>query len=219
MSRANPRFRRNQIPMPPPAHNLYAVKVIGTVQGQLLIHTLYYLDEQLPGVGADTASLAAQINATVIPFLQAAMATDVIYNKILVGVMNIPDSPTLDMEITPVAGALAGNSRGTETAATLYRYTAIKSKCGRGDMNIPVWAQAPNVVGSQLSGAGVVLYALLASNLFSVVLLGGGHTYTPALASRGTRLAPKILGSLPIALHGVRLTLGTVRRRKIGRGP
>lgn len=220
MSRANPRFRRPNNPLPLAIFNAYQANVLYTKNSQQFITTLYYLDNQPTGTNIGTTSLAGAVSAALNTF-QPVLATDCIVQGVIVRNLNNPTVPSVTQLLSPtLAGTVAGVSAGTIQAVTIDRLTGIRGQAGRGHVNLgPVPDSWLSADGTSIIAPGPATYATWATQWLRTVLVAGGSNFTPILWSRGLRTQmPKLTGATPITGTLVRTLLGTVRRRKIGRG-
>jgi hypothetical protein len=220
MSRANPRFRRANNPLPVPTNNLYQANVLYTQFSQQFITTLYYLDNKAVGVGVDSGGAASAVLAA-LPAFQSVLSVNATITGVTARSLTTPTAlSSTKLLLIPLLGTVAGQSEGSIMAATIDRQTAIRGQAGRGHVNLgPVPSSFTSADGSSLNGAGSVAYAAWSVAMMGTVLSFGGTNYTPALASRGLRTqTPKILGAAPLINSVIRGLLGTTRRRKIGRG-
>jgi hypothetical protein len=220
MSRANPRFRRANPPLPPPVNNCYQANVLFTSFSQQFLATLYYADNQALGTGVNPTALNAAVTAGLASF-QPVFATDVAVTGVITRSLT---SPTVisqtRMLAAPLVGTAAGLSEGTIAAATIRRTTVIRGQAGRGHVNLgPVPDAFITAGGTTLTPAAIALYSTWATTNLGTVITSGGINFTPIVFSRGLRTqTPKLLGASPVNTLQVIPLLGTVRRRKIGRG-
>lgn len=220
MSRANPRYRRPNNPLPVPINNVYQLSLLGETQGQLTVTTFYYVDANPVGSFLGQSQLISAFITNVLPSYENA--TTVLWNgtAIVVRVLSSPQlGPTLSILPAGTAGVVPGATLGTIPSVTIDRQTAYAGQTGRGHISmpaVPATFVAPN--SATLLDPIPAAYTTLANNAFLQVIVFAGDTFTPALASRGTRLVPKKLGAAVITQTRVQSVLGTTRRRKIGRG-
>lgn len=218
MSRANPRFRRSNQRLSTPVNNVYRVKMVGSIEGQLTINVLYYTDQNGVATANPThqsnlfaaLSLANGVNAK----YAACMSSDWTFTQV---VIDCPTSPSLApyLVVGGTAGTGPSGHEPTEVAFPLIKYTAVKGQCGRGRISFPAvpttWVTASKVSNTTAHTAF--------GNIAIAVIAGGGDTFTPVLYSRnGSRAFPGAGVAPLIGVYSLNSLLGTVRRRKIGRG-
>jgi hypothetical protein len=221
MSRQTPRFRRANPPLPVPLNNVYAVSLVGSIDQQETITTYYYQDQNARGTGQAPMALALRVAAIIAPAQAAVSASTWSANEVIVRMLTDATTPTTIFSLpAPIPGTVAGQADGTIAAATITRQTAFRGQTGRGHVNLPaVPATAVTADGTSLTAASMLSLGIYANTVFFTALVGGGNTFNPVLASRGTRTQmPKVVGSAPLVTFNIRQLLGTVRRRKIGRG-
>lgn len=216
MSRANPRFRRTNGVLLPRLNDIYRVRFRGSVEGQLTINTFYYR-----GSGAiNSESLAGQIN--LITALEAPAGMRDKYKACMSSDWTMADMavdcPFLDTLNTLVAASIGagGGAAGhepTTVGVVIAKQSVVKGQCGRGHVTLPAvptaWVTNSTLINSTAHDA----FALAMGGVIS----GGGTTFTPVIYSKGTRIN-HTAGVTDVIQCVVRDTLGTVRRRKLGRG-
>ncbi len=217
MSKANPRFRRNNPSLPVVLNNVWRVRMIGTVEGQLTINTFFYLDTNGPNTGTVTIAnslVTAFMGAGgVEPLYIACMSADWSLQGYTV---DSPNNPFLST-VQGTFGAVGGGPNGhepTTVGVVISRFSAIKGQCGRGHITLPAvptaWVTASTLTNTTAHTA--------LANKLSADLVQGGNTFTPCIYSRaGSHYQPQ-KGAAAVEAALVRTTLGTVRRRKLGRG-
>lgn len=216
MSRKNPRFTRPNNALPAPTGNVWRVRALGIVENQYTINTFWFQDELSPGTGTATvaATLLAGIQAA--SNLQAKLlaACSIDWN-LYQWLIDSPNNPNLNTQATVVSIFAGGPSshEPTTVATVIARYTNFKGQCGRGHVSIPA---VPTVWVTASSVTTFTAYNALAIQMVQQVT-NGGHTFTPGLYSKGSKLH-QTAGFAPLASVQARTFLGTVRRRKIGRG-
>lgn len=220
MSRATPRFRRPNPPMPALTQNMFQVNVLLSVQGQTAINTFYYGDGQAVGVGVNPTGLAIAMLA-LLPLYQPIMGTDCTVVGVTVRCLNNPSAISVTRLLpTPLPGTVASTSLGTMYAATILRQTVVRGQAGRGRVTSPgVPFTFANVPATTLMPAAGTAYVNWCNLFLMTSVMSGGVTYVPYLYSRGLRTqTPKVPGAAPLLSFLVKALIGTVRRRKIGRG-
>ena len=220
MSRAVPRFRRTNNPLPVPANNVYEVVIIGLIDQQETLTTLYYMDNQAVGIGVNPGALQTAAAVKYVTWTLVTPTTWALQGS-TVKCLNNPTVPSITTFLgASQPGVVVGDAEGTIMAATIRRQTAVRGQAGRGHVNMPAVPQsfvAAN--GYSLTPAAQTAYGVWATANLNTVIVGGGINFTPALVSRGLRTqTPKLLGAAPITLTQVAPVMGTARRRKIGRG-
>lgn len=219
MSRANPRFRRRNPNLPALTNDVLRVKIVGQIENQVTVSSFFYRGPTLPNncTLADLTDLGTGFVAVgnMLSKFVAAVSADWTLTAVNI---DCPTTPSL----APLITAQTGNGGGptphlpTEVAMPLIRQTAVKGQCGRGRLSTPAVPSAW-VTASKLTTTGAHL--ALAGQM-ELTIVQGGKTYTPVVYSaHGSRVFP-IPGSADITLVSLStgLLVGTIRRRKIGRG-
>lgn len=223
MSRANPRFRRNNPPLPAAPANCWQLSVLGYVENQVTVNTFYYRDAGLT-LAADLsneANLRTGFDTNVIPSFKACISSDWAMTSIVVRCINVPTRAAFVYNYNPVvAGTGAATHMPTTTAAVLSRRTAVRGQCGRGRLYIPappVTSQAA-VNNSYTTATYQTTLAALATAM-KTAFVQTAMTFTPGLASKGPRTQnPRVSGFADLTNVIVVPVYGTIRRRRIGRG-
>lgn len=217
MSRANPRYRRNNLALPPLTGNVYRVRIFGSIEGQLTISTFYYQDSNAAGTATvthannlHTAFVAAgNVGLTYLACCSVDWSSTYVW-------IDSPNTPSLAPQpyvFSNTGGGSAGHEP-TEVAAVLTRGSASRGQCGRGRVSVP--AVPTNVVtASRITG--LTAYNALANSMLAVIA-SGGDTFTPVIFSKNGSRVHSFQGASQVTIVTPLGLLGTVRRRKIGRG-
>lgn len=216
MSRANPRFRRDNPVLPIALTNVWRVKFYGVLEGQMTLSSFYYIDSNTKGTNLATAqaNLQAALPSIGGPLVTygAACSSDWQFQSL---VIDSPNNPTLSPLVTPyvtTGGGPAGHEP-TTVAAVVARQTATKGQCGRGHVLVPAVPTAW-VTDSEITT--LTAYTALANGM-KLTLTTGPDTFTPGIWSKGTRTVHQFGFDFLISATP-RVVLGTCRRRKLGRG-
>lgn len=217
MSRANPRFRRFNAKLPSPTQNVYRSKVYGQIENQMTISTFWWTDSAALGT-ASLTHMQNLYNAMVLPagFLAkylACLSADFALTEVII---DVPTSPSLAAftQANTAAGTGPAGHEPSEVAAVIDRYTAFKGQCGRGRVSLPAvpttWVTASRLTTTTANAA-------FATQMLAAIT-SGGDTFTPGLYSHnGSRQQPGA-GFAVLSQTVFDTLLGTIRRRKIGRG-
>jgi hypothetical protein len=211
MSKAKPRFTRNNPSLPPAVPNLFELLVFGTCEGANTVNTFYYADGGAALVPTSEHDLAAAWVLAMQPVYCAACSSDWDMTAVKVQCLTTPSrAPFINAVAFPGTGP--GGHEPMTTGVTIQRVTGVKGQSGRGRVTIPAVPTAW-VTGSVLTTPGA--HQTLATDI-GTGFIGAGITYVPQLASRGNRKGPA-LGASPILHTHTDLVLGSARRRKINR--
>jgi hypothetical protein len=220
MSRANPRFRRANTPLPAVAQNLYQANIQFSLLSQVCVCTTYWNDGQAAGTGVSPTALAAGVNALASTW-QPVMGNNCFVTGVIVRCLNNPTYVSVSRFLAaPLPGTVASASDGTIYSPTIIRQTAWRGQAGRGRVSIPgLPASFVTATGEALTAAAVTAYTAWGNQWLMGTIVNSGLTFTAYLYSRGLRTqTPKIPGAAQINSFSIRPLVGTVRRRKLGRG-
>jgi hypothetical protein len=227
MSRRFPRFHRIS-PLPPESPsgtNVYELALQGRVQGQVTVNTFYYYTVTgVPPSEAEQNALLTVTDGGLTPSFVACCASDWQLEARFIRCLNsVTVPPAASVLDTPTPGGNVAPSAPTTLAVVMTRYSTLRGQSGRGRLYVPAVPLAA-VVGSTLDSAFVGPYQTLRTAM-QLHLTSGGNSYIPCIVSRRLQAAPNG-GLLPPGVIRftdqtditIRLVLGTVRRRRIGRG-
>lgn len=220
MSRANPRYRRTN-PSGVPVGSTYGVVryvVQGQFQGQMTISIFDYVGA-VPGPNTtQLTTLRTNIGALIITPYRACCATDwqitaerviPVHSNVFAGVNYFGNSGLF--------GTGGSASMDTEVAVIINKKTGLKGQHGRGRLSMPA-VPSGAVTQSNVTLAGAITAY---NNLIAAMLPGvsdGANTWNPVVSQRGLA-APRLVTNWSLLLSCTLNTLmGTIRRRRIGRG-
>lgn len=221
MSRAVPRFRRTNAPLPPVATaKVIQITVQGSVEGQMTINTFYYLSP--PGGSAHTqATMRGAATAWQTAFLaryRAAISVD--WTLTSVAAISLSDFTLIPFVDTTNAGQAGTGPAGHEptmVASVISRITAVRGQHGRGRIYLPAVPTAWVTNSTVTLAAGTLAYFNVGTDMLNGFTLGA-DVYGAALVQRSKILPKTLIGAGFIINVANRPLLGTVRRRRIGRG-
>jgi hypothetical protein len=219
MSRANPRYRRYNAPLPANVYNIYELKAYYVIEGQTCINTFYYDDLQPAGTfsGAPEAELIAKWLTTVAPSIQNCMTTDCILNRVTAQCLNAPTRIVVNnVGTVNLAGLVATPHEPTTVAAVVQRKTAFKGQSGRGRFSLPGLPQS-FTTNSSLTTAGSTAFGTMALAT-AAAMTTTNNSFAAGLVSRRGKAPSVTYGFGNIFTLTVDPVLGTIRRRKLGRG-
>lgn len=217
MSHLNPRFRRINTPPNSATFNVYRVAITGTIEGQMTVNLFYYRDQIAIATGATLAQMQSlYLGVTgfggIITDYLASLSSDWLATAIII---DSPTSPALARLYMPsiLVGTGPAGHLPTTTAAVITKMSGLKGQCGRGHVALPA---VPKTWATESTVTNVTAYNALAGQM-AQIQANGGVEFHPVIWSKGTRLTPR-LGHTDITVCQLRPVLGTVRRRKLGRG-
>lgn len=220
MSRASPRFKRvnPSLPAVGSTNGVIVYQIRGAIEGQLTISSFFYSAPVPAPTPGQLTSLRVAASTALRALYAACLSADWGLTIEVLNVVHRNDifgnSSTANV---PLAGGRTAGHLPTEVAMVLNKTTAVKGQHGRGRVGLPAVAIA-DVTASRIT-AGTLLTAL--GNLGTAMLGGisdGTNTWTPCLAQRGTSSPKLVIGFSALTSVATNTLLGTVRRRKIGRG-
>lgn len=219
MSRANPRYRRRNFNLSALTNDIFRVKVVGFLENQTCVSSFFYKGPSLVNNATqanltDLGSGFVAAGGMLLKYL-AACSSDYTLSQVNI---DCPTTPSLAPLITTQAGSGGGPTPHlpTEMAVVIIKQTAVKGQCGRGRVSIPAVPSAW-VTASKLTT--VTAHNALAVAMTDAIT-SGPDTFFPCIYSKaGSRIFP-IAGyaALTLCQLAAGSLLGTVRRRKIGRG-
>jgi len=215
MSRAHPRFSRQNPQLPPAVANLWEIAVRGMVENQETINTFFYADGgQALTPGIEAAAIAAWVAAFQANYL-ACISSDFNLTAYKMQCLTTPSRiPVVVNE--SAAGTAAAGHLPSNVGVTILRQSGIKGQAGRGRITLPACPVAFANADSLLTVGALVAINPFAGDVHTAFVVGA-VTYTPQIVSRHNKLGPP-LGASPCLSSSISDVLGTCRRRKIGRG-
>lgn len=221
MSKANPRYHRNNPPLPAVGtqNTIVLYRIIGQLEGQMTISTFMFSAGVSSVTTGQLTTLLSAIQTGIFPNYSACLSIDWGgNNKETLDVVNRNDIQ--GVLSTANGGAFGTRSAGhvpTEVAAVCIRYTPFKGQHGRGRVSLPGLAQA-DVTNSIISSAVLVskISALTSSTL--AAYSDGTNTWHHCIGQRSTTSPKLVVGFGLVTNYVNKVLLGTIRRRKIGRG-
>lgn len=220
MSRAAPRFRRVNPPLPlvGTTNGVVLYRIWGNLENQLTINTFYFA----AAVPNPTASQLATLNANIRGALfnnytaclsvdwQALKCTlDVVHRNDIIGV--------IDTSITGTSGGRGAGHLPTEVAIVIIRYSQVKGQHGRGRIGLPGVAAA-DTLNSRVNAGSLITALGGLTSAMATTASDGTNTWTPSVVQRSPVSPKLVIGFSATGRIIANLLLGTVRRRKIGRG-
>lgn len=220
MSRANPRFHRSNPPLFPVGTTNGVVQYVvqGSIEGQMTLSTFMYVAAvPLPST-TQLTTLLTNISAGLFVAYKNLISGDWTTTQELLKVVHRNDVATvISTARAGTVGGTVGAHAPTEIAGIFIRQTPIKGQHGRGRVSIPA---IPSVHYTASNWSGVGLAALQSSFMSAALATAsdGTNTWTPCVGQRGTASPRLVTNYATISSWRADLLLGTIRRRKVGRG-
>lgn len=225
MSRASPRFRRNNPQLPTATGAVYQLVTSGLIDGQRWVIDLGLMANSLTQTSISEQNIAASwlANAAYTD-LKNIIASDVTIDTIKVVCVSVTNRQPY--VTTPGAaggaGTVVGGHYNSELAGIISKYTPTKGQHGRGRNYYPGVPISFVTTGAgadcnHLNNTGATPYAALASALAAMSLADGANTAALAVYTRPGKGLPVTQAQVCSRVVAQTL-LGTVRRRRIGRG-
>jgi hypothetical protein len=223
MSRANPRFRRVNPQLPSiGTQNLFLATLMGTCDSMVWMVNLAYM-------GANTltalseSNIAATLSAALHPSLLAVMDSSSLWQFTKVSCLNMPARIPFVAAVNAGAG-YAGTVGAThipmEMAAVVSKYTLTKGQHGRGRNYwpcVPTSFVTPASNANSLNATAIAAYQTLANQTDAVGIADGAAEMFLAVYQRPAKGFPATQAQAVENII-IRPVLGTVRRRRPGRG-
>lgn len=225
MSKAVPRFKRFNPPLPSiGANNIFLCTMQGIADSEIWIVNLAVM-------GANTLvplseyNIAVSFDSTMHSAIQGVLDSSVTWNSVKVTCLNVPTRTPYVRFVNAGAG-WAGTVGAThlpkEMAVVMSKYTVYKGQHGRGRNYygpIPVTFVTAGANANSLNATGLAAYLTLQVAIDNGTIVDAAVAMNPAIYQRtkGFSPPPVSLGALVTQLV-TRTVLGTVRRRRPGRG-
>lgn len=220
MSRASPRYRRNNPSLTPvgAGNGVALVRYFGLIEGQMTINTFMYSAPQPTISNTQMATLLTNVNLAILNQYVACLSADWSVVKQTLDLVHRNDV------IGVVATTLAGNPGGrpvnhlpSEVAAVLIRYSGFKGQHGRGRLGLPAIAVG-DVTFSKITAAAELAALNTLAGAMLATASDGSNTWTPCVGQRALTSPKLVTNFSSLTRVVVNPILGTVRRRKLGRG-
>jgi len=223
MSRANPRFKRTNPPLPAiGANNIFLATVRGVADNEeWLVNYAYMGADAL--TAASEQNIATAIDTTCRIAITGVLDSSCTYASVKVQCLNVPSRISYTFYTNggvPRPGVIGSTHLPKEMSAIISKYTSTKGQHGRGRNYwpaIPVSFTTPATNPNNLNATGLAAYTTLWENFNSVDIVDGAvimyvSVYTHVKGNSPVTLAQNV------ATWVVQPILGTTRRRRPGRG-
>lgn len=220
MSRANPRFKRINPPLPlvGTTNGVVLYRIIGSIEGQLTINTFTYSAAVPAPTATQLATLLANLSTAVKPNYTACLSADWTTTSETIAVVHRNDLfGATRLTNAGVAGGRTTIHVPTEVGAVIIKQSAVKGQHGRGRITLPAIANA-DVTGSKIAAATEITALNNLATAMLATASDGTNTWTPCVSQRSLATPRLVIGFSPLTAVTPNLLLGTVRRRKLGRG-
>jgi len=220
MSRANPRFHRTNPPAPqvPVGSSVMRYRIQGSIEGQMTISSFDYIGPVASPNLTQLSTLLVNARAQLLSYYRACVSADWTVTNESINIVNRND--ILGIVSVVSAGQAGGRAAGhvpTEVAQPLIKLTPLKGQHGRGRLSLPAIAVA-DVTASKISAAAELTNITTLETQMILNVSDGANQWTPCVSQRST-VAPKlVIGTSLLQAVTTSALLGTIRRRKIGRG-
>lgn len=220
MSRAVPRFRRFNAPLPPigSSNGVVQYAIVGSIEGQLTVSTFFYEAPVNAPTQTQLQTLLGNLSTAFIAKWLPLMSADwtLTLQKLVVAHRNdLLGATTLVSAGSPGTGG--SGHQPTEVAAIVNRTTAVKGQHGRGRLALP-GVPLLAVTNSRITQTAYINASATLTTQMTATVSDGANTWTPVIAQRSGTSPRLVIGASPVISASLNLLLGTVRRRKIGRG-
>lgn len=223
MSRALKRFLRTNAPLPVlGTNNVFLVTMSGTVDGELWINNLAYM-----GINTLTSASESNIASSFYTAVKTAWqnVNDITsgFSTVKVTCVNLPARIPFVLQVNSgvaVTGSIGNTHLPKEMAAITSKYTSTKGQHGRGRnywAGIPTTFTTPLTDPNELNSVGITAYNALLTAIQSTAIVDGAVVMSLCVYTR-TLKGLAVTNAQTVATSLVRTVLGTVRRRRPGRG-
>jgi hypothetical protein len=223
MSRAVPRFRRFNPPLPAATGYVMQVLMSGLMDGQRWVMDFGFMGVGTPPPAGAEATVAGSFTTLMQPTWQPLTANNVSWDTTKVSCVSIPTRNPFVLTTAPLplfgSGGAAGHLTSTD-AGIFSKYTLFKGQHGRGRNYIPGMPEsfvAPAVDANDLTAGGIAALSAFATAARTQPFTDGVNTLDLCIYTRPAKGLPVTLAANVIVVTP-RPLLGTVRRRRVGRG-
>jgi hypothetical protein len=220
MSRANPRFRRINAPLPLVGASNGVVEFVfkGSIEGQQTINTFYYSGAVPAPTQGQLTTLSNNILTNLTTTYKAMLSADWLGNSSILNVVHRNDiMGIVGFSILAAPGTGPAGHEPTTVAGLIIRRSGVKGQHGRGRVSIPA-VPTGWVTASQLTlAAGLTAYNNFETAM-ALTASDGTNTWTPCIAQRAAASPRLVIGFAPVVSVTTNPLLGTIRRRRLGRG-
>jgi hypothetical protein len=191
---------------------------MGNVEGQLTVNNLYYQATAANITAVDLGNFLVTWRANEQFTWRSAISSDWFLNQYRVTCLTQPLLATLVMPVTPsLQGAGPANHLPTTNAIVLSKVTNLRGQHGRGRIYMPAIPTTWVALSVLVDAGGIQQYQNLAVGLTTDVAVGA-LTWHPVVPSF-SKLTPRtLIGASTVVNTIVRTIVGTVRRRRLGKG-
>jgi hypothetical protein len=219
MSRANPRFKRTNPPLTPIGSNTTGVYIIqGTIEGQETLSSFQYSTPASTVTQSQIAILLGALNTAFTAKYLACCSGDWTMVRQL---FNITSVNSIIGQVTQNSVGTAGTGGAghmpTEIAAFLVKYSGVKGQHGRGRLSMPGVPLLAVTQSKVTLAANLAAYTALANQML-LTASDGTNTWTPAITTRSPASPKLVIAFTPLLTVVLNPLVGTIRRRRVGRG-
>lgn len=220
MSKANPRYKRSNPSGTAVGTTNGVIEYVirGKIEGQLTINTFYYSAAVPAPTSVQISTLSTNIHNALFTKWLAINSSDWSWTQDEIHVVHRNDIATF---INPTGAGNPG-TRGTPhlpttCCVTINRVSTLKGQHGRGRFSIPTPAAA-DVTESTVTAAAYLTNITTFETAALATVSDGTNTWTPCIAQRSF-VSPRLVTNFaPITTYQANLTVGSCRRRKLGKG-
>lgn len=221
MSRANPRFRRTNPSLNPVGLTNGVVQYVieGRLENQMTLSTFMFVAANPNPTQAQLSTLSTAISSGVFPKYAALISADwTCFRELLKCVHRNDIATNISTGRAQSPGTRPAGHEPTEVAGLFLRQTPTKGQHGRGRVSIP-GVYTGDVTNSNWTGVTISLNQTAFNNsLVGVNFSDGTNNWLYCVGQRGSATPRLITNYAVISSQTASLLLGTVRRRKVGRG-
>ena len=219
MSRANPRFHRNN----PNLLGVGTATVVeiamqGLLEQQQCINTFYYVTNAAGVTFANVGAMLASFRTGIEAKYLACVSADYTLQQYKATVVSPSTIAPNYIAVAPAApGTRPAGHLPTQMAILISRYSGFTGQHGRGRVYLPGVA-ASDVVNSTVTNAALLTALDNLKTQMLVPVNDGTNNWDPCIAQRSKTTPKQVLWFADVIQATPRTLLATIRRRRIGRG-
>lgn len=222
MSKANPRFRRVNPQLPNLSTPVYQVTVSGSGEAGIWLINLAYLASASPQTNLSEQNIATTWNTQCNVSLKACLNQTYTYTGVKVTCVTNPNRiPYTGTGLTGMgSGTVLSSALPSTVAAIFSKYTTTKGQHGRGRNYMPappITFTTPASLPDYVNATGLTAYNSFLSAIQSASIVDGSTLMALCIYTRVAKGQPVTQGQFCSVVQ-MRSLLGTVRRRRTGRG-
>lgn len=176
-----------------------------------------------PSLATDAAALASLVAAATFPQLKNVLSTDCTLEALTAIIISRADVAAQVVVTGAGAGSVMGGHIPKTMATRIRKNSTLKGAHGRGGLSVgpvPATFVTPGTNANSINAAAILAYAPFVNQLALpvAIIVGSGATYAPCVSTRPGLGVNVVSHAQPISNCTLDFVLGTVKRRRPGRG-